>query len=157
MNSSCQKFTCTLRYTAICFPPLLLVNRKILILHYKDRHTGMVLAFELQFLLLQRRFHFSRLFCSCSCFVLFFLVIYYLVGAYKGLGRAFYITYNLFFLLNRSYSKLLFWIAPFKFFLFLLLPMSASTYHLFCYLRTVQLSFQNSVNKLLDCNASGPH
>ena len=107
-------------------------------------------------------FIFSRLFCSCSCFVLllFFLVIYYLVGAYEGLGRAFYITIyqiQLFFLLNRSYSKLLFWIAPFKFFLFLLLPMSASTYNFFCYLRAVKLSFQNLVNKLLDCNASGPH
>ena len=109
-------------------------------------------------------FIFSRLFCSCSCFVLllflFFLVIYYLVGAYEGLGRAFYITIyqiQLFFLLNRSYSKLLFWIAPFKFFLFLLLPMSASTYNFFCYLRAVKLSFQNLVNKLLDVSASGPH
>ena len=110
------------------------------------------------------------LFCFCFvlfCFVLFcfvlllfFLVIYYLVGAYEGLGRAFYITIyqiQLFFLLNRSYSKLLFWIAPFKFFLFLLLPMSASTYNFFCYLRAVKLSFQNLVNKLLDVSASGPH
>ena len=111
-------------------------------------------------------FIFSCLFCSCSCFVfvfvllLFFLVIYYLIGAYEGLGRAFYITIyqiQLFFLLNRSYSKLLFWIAPFKFFLFLLLPMSASTYNFFCYLRAVKLSFQNLVNKLLDVSASGPH
>ncbi|CKH19993.1 Uncharacterised protein [Streptococcus pneumoniae] len=101
----------------------LLVNRKILILHYKDRTAGMVLAFELQFFYYYNAgFIFSRLFCSCSCFCFcFFLVIYYLVGAYEGLGRAFYITIyqiQLFFLLNRSYSKLLFWIAPFKFFLF---------------------------------------
>ena len=142
----------------------LLVNRKILILHYKDRHAGMVLAFELQFFTTTTPVSFFR-----ACFVLvvvfvfalFFLVIYYLVGAYEGLGRAFYITIyqiQLFFLLNRSYSKLLFWIAPFKFFfLFLLLPMLASTYNFFCYLRAVKLSFQNLVNKLLDVSASGPH
>ena len=94
------------------------------------------------------------------CFAFVFLSDLLLGRAYEGLGRAFYITIyqiQLFFLLNRSYSKLLFWIAPFKFFLFLLLPMSASTYNFFCYLRAVKLSFQNLVNKLLDCNASGPH
>ncbi len=71
-------------------------------------------------------FIFSCLFCSCSCFCFcFFLVIYYLVGTYEGLMRGLEghsalqsMKYNLFFLLNRSYSKLLFWIAPFKFFLF---------------------------------------
>ena len=55
----------------------------------------MVLAFELQFFTTTTPVSFFR-----ACFVLvvvlflllFFLVIYYLVGAYEGLGRAFYIT-----------------------------------------------------------------